>query len=273
MINKDKRKTHGFYLSLDDLFDTRLATLERMDEEKANGLLTTGYYKRHRDDFPGFDVNDFRRYYKERDKVTLAISRLTSLALHLSSLIGGYIVDNAAENRYAGYEIFLNIYPYQLTEEEINEFVLCLKVITGNIAPVRVLNARPEEITPEWLDDNIVYFYCYDWNHWMSLHSKECLQRRLDGVMMISPAILPTSLAEAQAVNQMFVGSEDYKKTITEEDLRDMKGMTVFDAITSLLRTTSINFAFMPAVEFSLAIPDEMPLPEAKFYEDDTIVI
>lgn len=51
MINKEVQKKHGFLVSLDELFDTRLAVLEMMDFEKADELQVSGFFTRERDDF------------------------------------------------------------------------------------------------------------------------------------------------------------------------------------------------------------------------------
>ena len=87
MINKEVQKKHGFLVSLDELFDTRLAVLEMMDFEKADELQVTGFFTRERDEFPGIDLYEFRKRYAERNIAVLANSTMTNLMINLRDII------------------------------------------------------------------------------------------------------------------------------------------------------------------------------------------
>ena len=119
MINKEVQKKHGFLVSLDELFDTRLAVLEMMDFEKADELQVTGFFTRERDEFPGIDLYEFRKRYAERNIAVLANSTMTNLMINLRDIIGSYIVENTYENKEAEVDLVLNTYPYQINQRRI----------------------------------------------------------------------------------------------------------------------------------------------------------
>lgn len=266
MINSEVRKTHGFYVDIDCLFDTRFSVLESMDEMKAADLLMSGYYTRKRDDFPGFDINEFRKRYKERNIVTLANSERTSLCIHLKQNIEHYIIETIKENLGATVELVLNVYPYKLNPEELNEFVLCLKYTLGGIVPIRVINSPLSEIYPEWIVNNVVAFYCYDWNQWLEYHIEELVKKRIDSSVLIAPKIMPLSHLEGtRQLNELETASKDilYSKSKEYDDL--FKDAEDFALIRSVLSTAAINTDFVETREFCILLPDEAPTPPGEF--------
>lgn len=264
MINNEKLKKHGFLVDIDVLFDTRLAVLESIDEKKAHDLLLSGYYVRERDEFPGFDLEEFRKRYKERNIVTLANSKMTTLMMQLREIIGSYCIESTMENIDAKVELILNIYPYKLTEEELNMFVMCLKIRLGNIVPVRVINSTITNIHPQWLDDNVVAYYCYDWSKWFEHHHMEILKKRMDNVQIIAPKILPISRLEAEKqVNQL--DTEAKELLLDTSDIEDVDTEEVFGAIEKMCSMSGIGFSFYEVREFCIMLPDEAPTPPGKF--------
>lgn len=265
MANKEKK--HGFLVDFDILFDTRLAVLQSIDQEIADDLLMTGYYSRDRDEFPNIDLSEFRDRYQNRDLNTLMHSKMTTLMMTLKDTIGHYMVANIAEGRPVNIEIILNIYPYKLNEYEINQAVQSIKVRTGNIVPIRVINAPLKVITPEWLDNNVVSFYCYNWSEWIQLHQLDLMRKRLDGVNLIAPKIMP--LSRQEGANQVSEIEQEMKDVLNgnSRDLIDDE-MDPFKLTENLLCQSSIAFSFYETRDFCIYLPDEMPTPPGKFFEE-----
>lgn len=266
MINREVVKKHGFYLEIDSLFDTRLATLQAIDAQKAEALLMSGYYNRERDDFPGFDVNEFRERYKQRDIKTLMNSKMTSLLYHLKGNISSYLVQNTMEGIDPEVQIILNVYPYKLTKEIEDEFVKCLKIRSGGMVEIKVINAPTSSLHPEWLKDNVVAFYCYDWSDWLDKQQTELMKSRLDDVVLMAPKIFPLSHAEGEKqlanYDEEMKDNPEYQKV---KNSTELDGLTPFEFIESICKTVGIGFMFIETREFCIVLPDNVPTPPGQF--------
>lgn len=266
MINKEVQKKHGFLVSLDELFDTRLAVLEMMDFEKADELQVSGYFTRERDEFPGVDLYEFRKRYAQRNIAVLANSTMTNLMINLRDIIGSYIVENTYENKEAEVDLVLNTYPYELTKEELNDMVTCIKLHLGNIVPVRVIHQPLKNISSDWLDDNVISFYCYDWNEWLTHHYLEFIKKRLETVVMLCPRIAP--LSNQEGINQVNEINKEIEavKIISEKDLESEDfNEDSFGAIESICKHSGLNLSFVDTRLFCRMLPNEVPTPTEKF--------
>lgn len=261
LIVDENKKKHGILIDLDSLFDTRLAILDSMDDtgEKVDYLLNNGYYSRDRDEFEGFDLYEFRERYAKRDLNTLRHSSPTSLLAYLHQIVGKFIISNSNEGKLVEVELILNIYPYKLDDYEIDQAVQCLKYYTGNIVPVRVINTDTLNISPQWLNDNVSVFYNYNWSQWLDKHYLTLLNKRLDSVILLGPAIYPLSKLEAaQQLAKLEKEAQDALIKLDEEDDIEMTREEILLQIVPLL----IGFDLVEAREFSIMLPDEIATSE-----------
>lgn len=259
-----KPKKHGVLIDLDCLFDTRYAVLNEIDPVVTDNLLLNGYYFRNRDEFPNINLHEFRKKYQQRDVNTLKNSLPTSLMFRLAEIIGDFIVEFGKEGRLLNPELILNIYPYKLSNEEINEMALCLKIRTNHIIPVRIINTDPLNITPSWLKDNITFFYIYNWSEWLTKYTYTLMSNRLDDVCIVAPSIMPLSQEEGE--NQVKELEKDLRSkfstyTETTEELADMD----FFKTTASLVKFFIGMEFLETRDYCIAIPDEVELPKKEF--------
>lgn len=249
----DIEKVHGFYYDLDSLFDTRLATLEKINKEVAEKLLgSTLYYTRDRDDFEGVNYLDFREAYKKRDRVTLANSKPTNVLFSMLDTIMVYIDNTSREGLYNKNKIIINIYPYKFTANEINEIVTCIKVKTKYMMPVTVINTNPYNVDVSYVDNNISYMYMYDWDGWLRNNYLDLAKKRLDDVVLIAPKIWPLSKQEGKEQVDKITKDIIYNDDIEVKDL--------FKEVQDLAKIF-IGLEFMEAREFCIFTPDDMRFP------------
>lgn len=266
-------KKHGVLIDLDCLFDTRFATLMEMDAEKADSLLLEGYYFRERDEFPGMNLNEFRERYSKRDVQTLKNSLPTALLFRLGSIVADFIIEFSKDGRLVNPELILNIFPYKLSGEEINTMVLCLKVRTNNIIPVRVISQDPLNISPGWISDNVTFFYLYNWSDWLTKHAMELANNRLDDVCIVAPSIMPLSIDEGK--KQLEELEKDIRSNFSSqaEVTEELSDMDFFKATSSLIKFF-IGLEFLETRDYCVAIPDEAELPRKEFdYSKSTKIV
>lgn len=266
-------KKHGVLIDLDCLFDTRFATLMEMDAEKADSLLLEGYYFRERDEFPGMNLNEFRERYRKRNVQTLKNSLPTALLFRLGSIVADFIIEFSKDGRLVNPELILNIYPYKLSGEEINTMVLCLKVRTNNIIPVRVISQDPLNISPGWIRDNVTFFYLYNWSEWLTKYTMELASNRLDDVCVVAPSIMPLSIDEGK--KQLKELEKDIRTHFSKqaEVTEELSDMDFFKATSSLIKFF-IGLEFLETRDYCVAIPDEVDLPKKEFdYDKSTRIV
>lgn len=260
---------HGFYVDLDVLFDTRHAVLSAMDEIKADDLFMQGYHRRERDEFPGFDIQEFRKRYKERDKFLLATAKPTGVLMNLSTTINHYASKSLIDGSPGTVTLFVNIYPYVLNDEEINDVVLCIKHLTLNQAGVRVINKNPLEITPAWLKDNVNIFYLYHWNQWLNHQIHNLVKLRLDDTLIVTPRL--AELTQEEGRLQVEKIKEEFKDdTDTSKYLEVEKGRDHYEMISEWTRMF-VGIEFHEVRDFSVYLPDEIEAPEGKFETDEGV--
>lgn len=264
--DKEKAKSHGILVDIDCLFDTRLAVLESMDDILTEEILLNGYFTRERDDFDGIDLHEFRKRYKERNLNTLQHSKPTTLLVNLRDTVARYIYNSTREGKINRTELILNIYPYQLNKEEINDFVLCLKYYTDNMVPVRVINSPYTDITPGFLDENVVGFFTYDWYDWLLYHWVPLSKHRLDSVVMMVPKVFP--LSRKEAADQIRQIEQESKDLLLPSDGIDelLEEMGSKEVLMEKLFSLLIGFTFVDTREFCIVLPDDfvLPTPENK---------
>jgi hypothetical protein len=160
----------NIYLELDTLVDTRARLLFEIDEDGFNKALKTGkYHNRLSDSIGGVSANVFNMIYAKRNK------KLLTNALHtpMMDLVGDLYVENLNDYSYSGESglvtIYLNIFPYRLNQEEIDNLRDGMVRSISEHATVEVVNMDPStEVTPEWVSKTVGYLIMYDGFDWVN---------------------------------------------------------------------------------------------------------
>jgi len=239
------KRIQGIYIELDCLLDTRLGTCRRIDENNISNILSSGYHKRKQDEFPNVDKNIFNELYKNRDVLTLSLSNITNIIKILNKIIKEYLVMLNCQPIYTSMEIFLNIYPYKLNQEEIDESVLCLKYWTENLIPITVINKSNKNLTVDWVYKNIDTMFKYDYDDWLDAQIDNFKLLQLNEVHLLSPAIylngkVPTD-EELKAIN----------------DIGDKDVVTCFNAVEKMARPL-IDLNLIDVSYFSIIEPQTL---------------
>ena len=181
------------YVSLDDLLDTRLATLIRLDEQLAGEVIECGYRDRVSDRWQelGVDVDQdaYERLYADRDGETLAIARPTNAVLMIHEMTAE--LEKLAVNTpmVDGITLDVNLWPYRMSQQVIDEV---LNAIRFNLSPTVSVDSvffSPQELTPELIDRSWDGLLMYDFNGWLTHHHEALMNKRMPRVSFIAPTL------------------------------------------------------------------------------------
>lgn len=168
----------GFYIDLDSLYDTRLATLELIDPELAFYVLENGYHKREDNNFPLVDKKLFDELYAGRDLEVLDKALPTKALEIIQSFIRAAERENMESPRVGPIEIYINVYPYKVAKSVAQEMTKTLFETMARTADIHLINMSPEKVTPAFFSQNISAALMYDYGPWLDVHAKNDNFRR-----------------------------------------------------------------------------------------------
>lgn len=168
---EEKRQKSRILLEIDSIFDMRLATLAVMGKDKVMSALKGNYFERASDVFNGVDYDEFKTAYAKRDKSYLRFASQTPV-IKLAHDFALTTLENVNNSPFHfDPVIMINIYPYVLSEPEIEIIVKSLAQVTNGIADIEAVNMRYEEITPLYLKLNLSMMVIYEFDKWLETHS------------------------------------------------------------------------------------------------------
>lgn len=194
---------HSVFVDLDSIMDTRLALLYYHFPDKIDTILSI-YPYRLSDDYPGVvDYTTFSDLYKKRNKEILLLSVITPIVYLLKDFIEKAIENLTQSIQPAPPKIFLNIYPYKLSEEEVAIIVNALLSSVGKKVDIEVVNMSNKEITPAFLNANVNIYFKYDYYLWLDevTEVNKEWKSKCPEVKFICPGILPI---EAKNIKKAF---------------------------------------------------------------------
>lgn len=174
---------------LDALLDTRLGTIRKMGVEHAERVLTQQYLTRESDDFEGISRSTFKELYRQRDVETLKYSTITALVPQLKDLTT-FLAEMAITRPYFdGIEIAVNLWPYKLSQQERKDLGDSVSAWTGGLVPVKLINIKPEALTPQLVNAQFAMMFMYDYGNWMDKHSEAFNETRCSEIHLVAPAM------------------------------------------------------------------------------------
>jgi hypothetical protein len=243
---------HVVMTELDALLDTRLGTLATMNPEYPLRVLEANYRGRRSDEFSKLcsDIDDsvYQELYQKRDREILMASAMTELPVHLNDLLGNFKMRFLnGDPTVTNFELWVNCYPYRLTEMERQGIVGALSAYTG-LSPrlIQTVYHPYEEINHEFIRrSEVSVFIFYNYREWVekAFPMKDVVEGDPNRQMIVPKLV--RSLDELK---------ENLEKTYTEEQsyLRDPFVCSRF-TMASVIRVE-----FYPVRMYSLIDMDEV---------------
>lgn len=190
-VSDDFRKEVGVYADIDTLLDSRLATLFEILPELVEDSMSRGYLTRDRDEFRGISQEDFKYIYEARTAKTLAHSIPTVVCRMVKEMCVKLLSNSLVDHRIGKTALFVNVHPYQLSEDEIKVLIASLAELMNGYIDIQILDIPPEELTPQYCDEHFAAMFMYDTSRWLDAHSKTeaFFKHRMKGVTVYAPMI------------------------------------------------------------------------------------
>lgn len=199
---------HKVYIDLDSLLDTRIATVSQIDADAAVKMLGDDYIHRLQDDFRGFSERVTKEAYAEayaaRDVNTLKLSRITHMGQYLFELTADIEAKMVAGLGVEKSKVYLNIFPYMISESDQAEIVEMMQSFVGPLTEVNIIEHDPKQLYPMHLSSQYHVLIMYDFHVWMEHHHKAITQFKNPAVTVVCPALVA-------------VGNEITKSSFTDE--------------------------------------------------------
>lgn len=178
-------------IELDALLDTRLACLAHLEDDKIKEILDKGYHTRTIDEFPGISYDQFKEIYDKRDKSILRNAIVTPMITLLNEFTIKTLKQTLSTPFHYKPKILINIHPYKLDEEDINNIILSIVKYTDGKCDVGVVSMTHSELTIGYVKRNLSILIMYDCYTWLEHHSKTSAWKKMTcpEVTLFAPAI------------------------------------------------------------------------------------
>lgn len=182
-------------VDIDLLLDTRYGTIKRISESLADTLADSDKYRlRHHDKFDvltdgQIDQSVYQDLYAKRDIETLFHARMTDFVHHfrqdiiegIDKLHRGVIIDAIS--------VDINVYPYDITDQEADVIMRSLSYFIPAPATVSVVRLSPEMLTPMYVENHYEMMAWYNHEDWLGPNTDALIKHPLKDTVLLTPTI------------------------------------------------------------------------------------
>lgn len=247
----------GIMIDLDALLDTRAGTIKQHYPAIYERIKSSPkYHLRQSDEWDLIDPKLTRSImtlkYQGRDLETIKNSQITMVIRVILDLISDLkmkIKNN--DPNVASFFFILNVHPYKLPEDVIyNIAIRFLTQIGQGGIPIAVYENGWSGLTPELLkEQNIRYWYCYHYEHWLQYQFEPIVQEKGDKELVVG---CPEMVIYAPSLVQNSEGLEDLGNEMIDPVSTDYFQMTH-----AVFRNLA-NFKFLPVTTFCTIDADKL---------------
>lgn len=162
---------NGAYVELDTIFDTRLSIMYDIDKNILRDMIENDkYHNRNIDQFGYLSVKLFRKLYGFRNDNVLNNPSGTKIP----KVLRDYCIESTLTAKSYGENkpltIYLNIFPYTLTEENKELIIMGLTNAINVPIDIEIINKPLLDIDPLFMRENISLAIMYDGMSWIEHH-------------------------------------------------------------------------------------------------------
>lgn len=236
------------YCDIDSILDTRIGTIVKINPEAADEILSKEEYflRNHDHEIVGLTdkvtLEDYKTMWENRDVETLMLSRPTNMLLQLSTIMMKLDKDAINTPLIDSVDLEINIYPYQLTDEEKDELKIIISTYVGALVKITIIDQKVGLIEPGYIKENYGLMIIYEFQQWLRdiFPKLQTTGVRLPDVYFMLPALY-----------------EDKEKIPTEDDetVEEGKRINAFAAM-EFMFIEYLSIAFQPVIAFSFMTPE-----------------
>ncbi len=181
----------NIYIEIDTILDTRLTLLINLDKELAIDWVNNGNYHHRKEDTYSYLSNDvFKRMYAKRDKSVIKVpfpTKMLSFILEYCLKASNEDVDSGGNGIIT---VFLNTYPYDLSEVEEENIVNAIHTKLPDKIDVEIIHE--ELVSPKWINSNIRMLVKYDGIDWLerNVSNGKIIKNNLPNVILVIPTVM-----------------------------------------------------------------------------------
>lgn len=164
------------YVDIESLIDIRqgfLTTQTDKHDELIEYVLSDEYNYRDTDDFQKFTMVNYREAMNDPDKLYLVGGQIT----YILGLVAAKLNSSESLNKFNGEssvpELWLNTYPFKLTNDELEYIRDLLFVKLGRQHLIELVDMAPEELSPGLIkSQGFVAAFIYNFPDWIDEHGE-----------------------------------------------------------------------------------------------------
>lgn len=199
---------NGVYVELDSIFDTRLSMMYDIDKNILRDMIETDkYHNRYMDQYGYISVKLFRLLYSFRNANVLN----NPLGTRINDVIKDYCIESTISAKsvedYNKVTVYLNIFPYNLTEEDIELLRMGISNSIKMPVNVEIIYKHYTEIKPSFIKENIGMMIMYDAITWIEYFTSngELIKDSLPDTLLMTPMLIHRNMLIAKRdMNKFF---------------------------------------------------------------------
>jgi len=193
----------AIYISLDSILDTRLPIFMGIDNDILDKIDLHKDYQLRKKNVLGWISEDiFNIFYAYRNKEILKYSTVTGIYVYLNDVINKTITNHAERDSFISTNMYVNTYPYVLTNDEITNLLYMVSSYYPNIN-IEVIHLNPYiEVTTKWIKENdITTVVMFDGLEW--LESQHVLGYTTSAPILGTSLVIPTIASKSILVEDI----------------------------------------------------------------------
>lgn len=242
---------HNILTELDAIIDTRIGTIAKHDAKLAIEIFKGDRYKERLSDWfmqDGALPFDYKASYQSRDIDTLQKSKMSNFIYVVKQTLAEAFV-NAGQGMHRDPVLYVNTYPYDLTDDEIEEYRVSIQAIISEPVQIKMAYISHQDLTMRLIKKNFVKLMFYNFSDWLDAQiedmDKDLEASKNPDLLVVAPAIFsgihPKSKEEVDQLREglphPFVVFISNIAPIFKLDMVDIKYYSMVDP-TDIVRST-----------------------------------
>lgn len=206
----------GILIDIDTLFDTRAGLACLLDSKNTEVIKSGEYRRRLRDNIGNISSQIFHTFYRDRNKHLLELAIPTPILKDLVYEDYKELMGLPYEMNTGRIPIYINIYPYDLNKNEMKRILYIVSSVC-NGADIKFINLNYEELSPQWVSENLKRMYMYSGLYWFDYQctTRRILEYPLIDVMLVVPTIIDANVSVHSLNKNTFIAiKKDLEKLI-----------------------------------------------------------
>lgn len=182
---------YNILTELDAILDTRIGTIALHDPKLAIEIFKGDRYKNRFSDWflqPNALPFDYKSAYENRGIEVLERSKMSNYIYVVKQTLAEAFI-NAAQGTHADPILYVNTYPYDLTEDEIAAYRRAIQEIIFEPVRIEMAYISYKDLTMNLIRQHFARLMYYNFNAWLDEQMQDIENNRMPELTVVAPAI------------------------------------------------------------------------------------